>query len=277
MATRAIETEWPLTNRGPSRTSKLTNGAGIPAELPMETAEVTYSGRSWADKKGVADCTNKTKYHCEDSSVTRNSERLDLSVVPISKPTDDSREKSAVAVKNRVSSKLADAEQPDLPILETGVDIFLVHLVRRFGVADLSSHARIDKLAFCNGEIVRRVRVVCEPKPNSNSEDKCGNTLDDDNPSPAAKSCNAVHMTNAVSEQAAKRTCDGGTDKEIADSEGVLAFRVEHGEVDRESGEKSAFESTEDYTAGDQALEVLYNSGQGGDDAPGYSDERNPS
>lgn len=83
-------------------------------------------------------------------------------------------------------------------------------------------------------------------------------------------------MANTVGEETAAGSRERSRHEEIPDAQGEFALSIEERKVDCCAREKTAFDSTEEETACNEATITLHNSCQGCDDAPGDGDESNP-
>jgi hypothetical protein len=85
-----------------------------------------------------------------------------------------------------------------------------------------------------------------------------------------------IQKPDPVGKQAAETAGQRGGDEEVADAEGDFALRVEEGKVDGEAREETAFHCAEEKAARDEGAVAVAETGEGGDDAPGGGDERDP-
>lgn len=83
-------------------------------------------------------------------------------------------------------------------------------------------------------------------------------------------------MADAIGQQAAQGTRDGGADEEIADAQGQLVLGVEKGQVDAQAGEQAGLDDAQQQPTGDEGAVGVHQSREGGDDAPCRDDEGDP-
>ena len=115
--------------------SKRQSNNNIQPHRSKEASKVSNSRRRSTNKDSISNSTNKSKSNSKHSSllrsvrkpchddirdsthrITRNRQRLNLRIIPISQTSNNRRQKGAVAVENGIAAKLSNAEKPDLPV-----------------------------------------------------------------------------------------------------------------------------------------------------------------
>lgn len=189
---------------------------------------------------------------------------------------DLSKSLGELTVEHSVDTKLRDRECPDLPVLEGVHHVVLAKLPTGGRVAVLAAMTQVHERLLGLREEIGRLRVVGEREVGDDAEDDAGDALDDHDPAPAGHALDAVHVADAVGEQAAEGAGDGGADEEVADAQGELVLCVEEGQVDVEAREQASLDDAEEQAAGDEGAVGVDEAGEGGDDPPRHGDEGDP-
>lgn len=78
-------------------------------------------------------------------------------------------------------------------------------------------------------EEVRCFWAIGKNPPCCDAEDEGGDTLNDHDPAPSALAGGAIHVPDAVGEEATKCTSERGRHKEVANAKSQFALGVEEG------------------------------------------------
>ena len=168
---------------------------------------------------------------------------------------DDGGQKSAEAVQQDVLAELDGGAEVQLGVLEADADLVPAELVAAHVLGPLDG-AHLHHAALVGGEEVGGGRVVGQAEPDDGRDEEGEDALDDVHPAPAGVARHAVHLEDAVGEQAAKGAGHGGAHKQVRHAGGLLVALVHHGEVEVERGEQAGLAGAQDQAHGVQAPDV---------------------
>lgn len=181
-----------------------------------------------------------------------------------------------LTVKHSINPKLRNVKSPGLPVRHGPQHIPLLDAATALGVPILPPPPDLHERLLSVVQEPRRLGIVRQRKVRHHAQDDARDALDDQDPPPPAEALHAVHVPDAVGEQAAQRARRRRTDKQVPHAQGKLVPRVEEGQVDVEPGEEARLHGAQEQPAREQAAVGRDEAHERRDEPPRHRDEGNP-
>ncbi|KAH0598851.1 hypothetical protein MHUMG1_02963 [Metarhizium humberi] len=165
---------------------------------------------------------------------------------------------------------------PGLPVRHGPQHIPLLDAAAALGAPILPPPPDLHERLLSVVQEPRRLGIVRQRKVRHHAQDDARDALDDQDPPPPAEALHAVHVPDAVGEQAAQRARRRRTDKQVPHAQGELVPRVEEGQVDVEPGEEARLHSAQEQPAREQAAVGRDEAHERRDEPPRHRDEGDP-
>lgn len=219
--------------------------------------------------------------HTPDSSNNVNGDGEELGLGGgVAEVLDNGGQEEGDGVKRTDDTPEESEMQPGLDILEGVPEVLGVHGIilgngggRGLTIKLDSVH---DELSLFLGQELGGLGVIVEGEVSNEANDDGGDTLKDENPSPALKASNTSHLGDSESKQTREGTSNRGGREEHSLSELKLSSAVPGGEIVSDTREKTSLEDTEQDSCGEKTSIVLNNTHKSHDQAPENHDGREP-
>lgn len=137
------------------------------------------------------------------NDVRRNGHKLSA-LIGVSERLDNGRKEERVGVERSVDTNGDNTVDPDLPVLDGIPEVLEVKLIGK-GAAILLKAA--DNLVLLlRGKEISGIRIIVHDPESSNGSDKGSKTLEDEEPRPARKVTNTVHLKDTTSKETTEST-----------------------------------------------------------------------
>lgn len=205
--------------------------------------------------------------------IRRDSHELS-DLIGVAHTLDNGGEEDGDGVERGVDADGDDHVNPDLPVTEGILHELPIKGIREDRAVLFETAENL--LALVISEELGSVGVIVHDKEGHDSKDKGDEALNDEDPGPAVKVANTVHLHDTPGQETTESTSSSGSREEDGHTETALVTFIPHSDVVGDTGEKTTLGEAECHSSAEKTPEILDASHDAGHDGPDNHDERNP-